>query len=173
MPNIIEIRRSLRAFLQERLGADFNGKPLKPFNFLNTGAQGGIVFGEMEFIANQNKGRREVSIGQMFPVYTRSSGGVPDLEEAYEISLGLADKIAVIVNEWVQNCSSVAIMGANSFTASGQVLPIEMIRGAIKGTDIAASTEPTSLPMPVQPLTASYYAIAVVKFSMLYLASAD
>lgn len=170
--NIIEIRRSLRAFLLERLGADFNGKPLKPFNFLNTGAQGGIVFGEMEFISNQSKGTRQVSIGQMFPVFTRV-GGVPDLEEAYEISLGLSDKIALIVNEWVERCSSVGIKGANSFTASGNVLPEEMIRGALKATDIPTATTPTKLPMTVQPLTASYYAIAVVKFNMLYLASVD
>ena len=170
MSNIIEVRRSLRAFLADRLGTDFNGKPLKPFNFFNSGAQGGIVFGEMEFISNQSKGTREVSIGQMFPVYTRV-GEVPDLEEAYEISLGLADKIALIVNDWVQQCSNIAIIGANGFTASGQVLPIDNIRSAVKATDIPAQTSPTALPMAVQPLTASYYAIAVVRFQLKYLAS--
>ena len=172
MSNIVTIRRSLRAFLLEQLGADFNGKPLKPFNFMNTGAQGGIVFGEMEFIDSQNKGTRPVSIGQMFPVFTRSTGGVPDLEEAYEISLALSDKIAMIVDDWIKLCAT-HILDCRNLTASGQVLPIEMIRGALKDVDIAATTTPTKSPMTVQPLTASYYAIAVVKFDMLYLASAD
>ena len=46
-------------------------------------------------------------------------------------------------------------------------------RGALKDVDVAATTTPTKLPMTAQPLTASYYAIAVVKFDMLYLASSD
>lgn len=170
MSNIINIRRSLREFLTSQLGADFNGKPLKPFNFFNSGAQGGIVFGEMDFIDMQKKGTRQVSIGQMFPVYTRV-GGVPDLEEAYEISLALSDKIAIIVKDWVEQCSNVGIVSATGVTASGQVLPIDNIRSAIKATDTPAQTTITSSPMPVQPLTASYYAIAVVKFELKYLAS--
>ena len=172
MSNIIEIRRALRAFLAEQLGADFNGKPLKPFNFFNSGAQGGIVFGEMSFIDNQDKGTRPVSIGQMFPVLSRV-GDVPDLEEAYELSLALSDKIAIIVSNWVEQCSRVGIISANNFTASGQVLPIDNVRSALKLTDTSASTMPTSLPLTVQPLTASYYAIAVVKFDLKYLASVD
>jgi hypothetical protein len=138
---------------------------------MNTGAQGGIVFGEMDFIDSQNKGTRPVSIGQMFPVFTRT-GGVPDLEEAYEISLALSDKIAIIVDDWIKGCAK-NIYDCRNLTASGQVLPIEMIRGAIKDVDTQAQTTVTSLPMTVQPLTASYYAIAVVKFDMLYLANAD
>jgi hypothetical protein len=172
MSNIINIRRSLRAFLAEQLGADFNGKPLKPFNFNNSGAQAGIVFGEMSFTDKQNKGTREVSIGQMFPILSRING-VPDLEEGYEISLALADKSAIIVRKWIEQCSSVGIIGASNFTASGNVLPENMIRSAIKATDTFAQTSPTTLPMAVQPLTASYYAIAVVKFDMQYLASGD
>jgi len=169
MSNIITIRRSLRAFLLDRLGADFNGKPLKPFNFFNTGAQGGIVFGEMEFIDQYDKGSRQVSIGQMFPVYTRT-GDVPDLEEAYEISLALADKIAIITRNWANQCA-VGVEKISNITASGQVLPIDNIRSAIKMTDVPAQTTVTAMPMTVQPLTASYYAIAVVKFELKYLAS--
>jgi len=171
MSNIIKIRRSLRAFLTDNLGADFNGKPLKPFNFFNTGAQGGIVFGKMAFIDNQSKGTRPVSIGQMFPVYTRS-GGVPDLEDAYEQALSLADKIALIVDDWVKLCA-ISILDGSNFTASGQVLPIDNVRSALKLTDLPASTSSTALPMAVQPITASYYAIAVVEFDMLYLANED
>jgi hypothetical protein len=172
MSNVVKARRSLRAFLTDQLGADFNGKPLKPFNFFNTGAQGGIVFGEMAFIDKQNKGTRPVSIGQMFPVYTRS-GAVPDLEDAYEQALALSDKIALLVDDWIKGCSNVAIIDGSNFTASGQVLPIDNVRSALKLTDLPASTSPTALPMAVQPITASYYAIAVVKFDMLYLANED
>ena len=169
MSNIIKVRRSLRAFLTEQLGVDFSGKPLKA---LNIGTQGRIVFGEMAFIDNQDKGTRSVSIGPMFPVLSRT-GDVPDLEEAYELSLALSDKIAIIVRHWAEQCSRVGIIGATGFTASGQVLPIDNVRSALKLTDIAATTMPRSSPLAVQPLTASYYAIAVVKFELKYLASVD
>lgn len=170
MSNIESIWDSLTGFLSDQLGAEFSGKPLKPFNFFNTGAQGGIVFGEMDFVDDQDKGIRPVSIGQMFPVYTRV-GDVPNLTEAYKLSLALSDKIALITRNWVKQCSSVGIYGVSNLTASGQVLPIDNIRSAIKATDTPAQTTVTSSPMPVQPLTASYYAIAVVKFELKYLAS--
>ena len=172
MSNIEVIWDSLTCFLGNELGLEFSGKPLKPFNFFNTGAQGGIVFGEMDFVDDQNKGTRPVSIGQMFPVYTRT-GDVPNLSEAYKLSLALSDKIAIITRNWVKQCSAVGIYGVKNLTASGQVLPIDNVRSALKLTDTFAQTSPTTLPMTVQPLTASYYAIAVVKFEMQYLASGD
>lgn len=172
MSNIVKIWDSLSSFLSTQLGGEFNGKPLKPFNFFNSGAQGGIVFGEMDFNDKQKRGTRQVSIGQMFPVYTRT-GDVPDITEAYKLSLALSDKIALITKNWIEQCSSVGIVGVSGLTASGQVLPIDNVRSALKMTDSAATTTPTSLPMTVQPLTASYYAIAVVKFELEYLASVD
>lgn len=172
MSNIIQIRRNLRAFLKNKFGGEFNNYIFKVLNFYDFGSQSGIVMKPMEFIDNQIQGARQVSVWMAFPVLSKLNER-PDLEDAYEKALSLADSMALRINDYFQNCSPVGVKSSNGFSASAQVLPIENVRSVVKQTDFTATTNPTATPINVQPLTASFYALSVAEFNLDYFADED
>jgi hypothetical protein len=169
MSNIIDIYDSLQAFLRARYDGSFDNYIFKTLNFYEYGSQSGIVVGEVSFVDNQVQGNREIRVWQAFPVLSQVNQR-PDLEGAKRICLSLAENMALSIKEWYRVCSAVGAKGVKSVTASAQILPLENVRSIIKQTDTVAQTSPTINPTSKQPLTASFYAIAVCKFELDYFA---
>lgn len=161
MSKIRQLIFSLAELLERRYGGEWNGKPLKLFNFYAAGNQNGIRVGSGTIGNTDGTVIRSVTVGRVFPIMDT------DHLEANIQAIELAEDIANTIGAW-GDCTP-AVRDTRNFVTDWAKAPLSEVAYEPRPTDRAVATTTTRSPI-VTPaeVTPAFAAVILVTFDVVY-----
>jgi hypothetical protein len=161
MSIIRRLTLSLAEVLEARYGGEWNGRPLKLFNFFATGNQNGLRLGAGTVDQDNKITTRSVSLGRVFPIMDT------DHLEANLQAIELAEDIAETVRQW--GYCTPEVRDTRNFVTDWAKAPLSEVAWEPRPTDRPVSTT-TSRPPIVTPaeVTPAFGAVVLVTFDLIY-----